>query len=103
MTVYVDEFPPGWGRWSGGGHLLTSDLDELHAMAEQIGLKRSWFQHDKSFAHYDLVATKRLLAIIAGAVPIEFGELPDDVLMLNREDGTYEPRRDRLARRHANA
>ena len=99
MTVYVDEFPSGWGRWSGGGHMLTTDLDELHAMAEQIGLKRSWFQHDKSFAHYDLVATKRLLAIVAGAVPIEFGELPDDVLMLNRADGTYEPRHARLARR----
>jgi hypothetical protein len=102
VTVYIDQFPPGWGRWSGGGHLLTSDLEELHAMADRIGLKRSWFQGDKSFAHYDVMASKRRLAIAWGAVEIEFGELPDDVLMLNRADGTYEPRCDRLARQQAN-
>ena len=97
--VYVDQFPAGWGRWSGGGHMLANDLDALHAMARKIGLKREWFQGDKTFAHYDVMASKRRFAVAAGAVEIGFGELPDDVLMLNRADGTYERRSDRLARR----
>lgn len=80
MTVYVDQFGPGWGKWSGGGHLLTTDIEELHALAARIGLKRAWFQ-DKTFPHYDVQARKRELAIKAGAVPIEMGETPDDVLM----------------------
>jgi len=38
MTVYVDQFPgDGWGRWSGGGHLLTTDLAELHACQRRAG------------------------------------------------------------------
>lgn len=99
MTVYVDKLPArGWGKWNGGAHMLGSDLDELHAMAQRIGLKRSWFQGDTTFAHYDLTATKRAAAVAAGAVEIDSGELPDDCLMRCR-DGSYEPRRERMARR----
>lgn len=99
MTIYVDQFPAtGWGRWGGGGHMLGTDLDELHAMAAGIGLKREWFQGDKTFAHYDVMRGKRAKAVALGAVEIEFGELPDDVLM-RRKDGTYERRSDRMARR----
>ena len=98
MTVYVDQLPSrGWGKWDGGAHMLTSDLAELHAIAERIGLKRAWFQ-DRTFAHYDLTASKRTLALAAGAIPIELGEIPDDVLM-RCKDGTYERRCDRKARR----
>jgi len=99
MAVYVDQFPAGWGRWSGGGHMLASDLDELHALAQKIGLRRSWFQ-DKTFAHYDLTASKRRLALVEGAVAIEMGETPDDVLM-RCQDGTYETKGERFARRKA--
>ena len=97
----MDQFPAGWGKWTGGGHMLANDLDALHGMAARIGLKRAWFQGDKTFAHYDVQASKRRLAVAAGAVEIELGELPDDVLMLNRENGTYERRCDRLARRRS--
>lgn len=100
-SVYVDTLPAGWGRWSGGAHMLANDLDALHAMADRLGLKRAWFQGDTTFAHYDLTASKRKLAVAAGAVEIELGELPDDVLM-RREDGSYERRCDRIARREAN-
>jgi hypothetical protein len=99
--VYVDEFPAGWGKWTGGGHMLANDLDALHAMAAKIGLKREWFQGGKTFAHYDVQRRKRALAVAAGAIEIGLGELPDDVLMLRRADGTYERRCDRLARRAA--
>lgn len=99
MTVYVDQLPgSGWGKWSGGAHMLTSDLDELHRLAAEIGLRRSWFQGHTTFAHYDLTASKRRQAVKAGAVEIEFGEIPDDALM-RRADGTYEHRHERMGRR----
>ena len=96
MTVYVDEFPWGDGKWAGGGHMLASDLDELHALADRIGLRRNWFQSETTFAHYDLTKSKRRLALQAGAVSIEAGEIPDDVLVRN-DDGTYETRAERRA------
>jgi Protein of unknown function (DUF4031) len=99
VTVYVDQLPPsGWGRWNGGAHMLGNDLAELHAMADRIGLRRSWFQGNSTFAHYDLTASKRRLALAAGAQHIELGEIPHDVLM-RREDGEFERRCDRIARR----
>jgi hypothetical protein len=79
--IYVDQFPgKGWGEWNGGGHMLCTDLNELHEMAKQIGLRRSWFQ-DKGYPHYDVTRSKRALAVAAGAVEIEWGQLPDDVLV----------------------
>jgi hypothetical protein len=99
-TVYVDRLPSsGWGRWNGGAHMQANDLDALHAMATKIGLKRAWFQGDSTFAHYDLTASKRVLAVTLGAIEIETGCVPDDVLMLDRATGTYERRCDRIARR----
>lgn len=100
MTVYVDKFPPGWGKWTGGGHMLASDLDELHAMADRIGLRREWFQGHTTFAHYDVQRGKRALAVAAGAVEIGMGEIPDDVLV-RCPDGTYETRSARRARRRS--
>lgn len=102
MTVYVDEFPWDDGKWAGGGHMLANDLDELHALAASIGLKRSWFQGQSTFAHYDLTRSKRKLALERGATDIEIGEIPDDVLM-RCKDGSYERRNDRQARRAAEA
>ena len=43
-------------------------LKDLHEVALAIGLKRCWFQNRPGFPHYDLVASKRLLAIERGAV-----------------------------------
>lgn len=89
MTVYVDQLPDsGWGKWSGGAHMICSDLDELHRIAKEIGLRRSWFQ-DSTFPHYDLTRAKRIMAINHGAVQIEWGEIPDDVLM-RCKDGSHE-------------
>ncbi len=97
MTIYVDEFGPGWGRWTGGGHMLTTDIDELHALAARIGLKREWFQ-DKTFPHYDVTASKRRQAIAAGAIPIDNREIPDDVLMRVPARGPLEGFETRAAR-----
>lgn len=100
MTVYVDKLPSNasWGRWAGGAHMLGTNLEELHAFAHTLGLRRSWFQGDATFAHYDLTPAKRAGAVARGAVEIEAGELPDDVLM-RCPDGSYESRGARMARR----
>ena len=44
--------------WCDDGH-----EKELHAIAQQIGLKRSWFQEHRYCSHYDLVPSKRTLAL----------------------------------------
>ena len=73
MSVYVDHaFAVGdWGRWSGGGHMQADTLDELHAFAARIGMRREWFQAKPGRPendHYDLTRVSRELAIAMGAV-----------------------------------
>lgn len=49
-------------------HMIADTLDELHTMADKIGLKRAWFQNDR-FPHYDIgTLQRRNLAISLGAV-----------------------------------
>lgn len=75
MTILVDDiqtYPSG--RWChmGSDDHTEAGLVELHAMAAQIGLKRSWFQNKKPrHPHYDLRPTKRELAIAHGAVAVD--------------------------------
>lgn len=74
MSVYVDDAfdqLPVPAKWSGGGHLQADSLDELHAFAVSIGLRREWFQTRPGRPdcdHYDLTASKRTLAIERGAI-----------------------------------
>lgn len=51
------------------------DLDELHEMAGKIGLKRAWFQNEGSIPHYDLIPSKRFLAVRYGAIQKTTAEL----------------------------
>ena len=59
------------GRWC---HMWADTLEELHAMADQIGLRRAWFQAKQRFPHYDLTPRKREAALRAGAVEMGLGE-----------------------------
>jgi hypothetical protein len=56
-------------------HLVATTLDELHEFAQKIGLKRSWFQAKKDHPHYDLMGSKKDLAIKKGAELIHPFEL----------------------------
>lgn len=52
---------------------MTADsVDELHAFAREIGLKRCWFHRG---TNYDLTANKRQLAVRHGAQQITAREL----------------------------
>lgn len=69
MTVYLDDWrqPARVGRISGVWSHLTAgpwdDVDELHALAAAVGLRRSWFQdHPWPGAHYDLAGRMRIAA-----------------------------------------
>lgn len=87
MTVYVDNaFIPA--RVRNGGRYITgrwchmfSDAsdDELHALADRIGLRRSWFQHAddpiQHRRHYDVTESRRAAALAAGAVEISVRDM----------------------------
>jgi len=74
--IYVDElrtYPGSRRLWC---HMATDgDLEELHQFAARIGLSRRWFQNHPKHPHYDLSATRRLLAIRAGAAAITSEEM----------------------------
>lgn len=78
MAVFVDDMyllPMGqFGRMK-MSHMIADDLDELHAMAARIGIKRKWFQDKHSGPHYDVSISKRDMAIANGVVQVTLREL----------------------------
>lgn len=70
MTVYVDDMKAGYGRMV-MCHMLADTDEELHALADLIGVARKWHQappeHD---SHYDIALSKRALAVRNGAQEI---------------------------------
>lgn len=53
-------------------HMLADSLEELHEMADRIGMRRAWFQ-DKpgGIPHYDLMTVKRAMAVECGAIEVD--------------------------------
>jgi len=77
MTIYVDDisrYPSRiisndakkfGNRWC---HMWTDGkIEDLHEFAKKIKLKKEWFQNNKRMPHYDLVESKRKLALENGA------------------------------------
>ncbi|MGB1561571.1 MAG: DUF4031 domain-containing protein [Sinimarinibacterium flocculans] len=74
MTVYVDTMRARYGRMV-MCHMLADTDDELHAMADRIGVSRRWHQKPGTAgSHYDICLAKRALALEAGAVEITWRE-----------------------------
>jgi hypothetical protein len=78
MSVYVDDFevradvPNGArvvkGVWS---HMTADTTAELLAMADKIGMKRSWIQYPEKWnEHFDVTLSKKKLALAAGALAV---------------------------------
>jgi uncharacterized protein DUF4031 len=75
MPVYVDDAHILWRgrRWC---HLVADTAEELHAAAEQLGLRREWVQDRGRTLHYDLPDEWRERAIGTRlAEPITWREL----------------------------
>ena len=68
MSVYVDT-----ARHPFRGyimcHMIADSLDELHQMADKIGMERRWFQAPPkaSHPHYDIPESRRAKALALGA------------------------------------
>jgi hypothetical protein len=74
MAVYVDDMwrlPMGQFRGMRMSHMIADTEDELHAMADKLGLKREWYQGD----HYDVSKGVRGKAIAFGAREITVRQL----------------------------
>lgn len=70
MTVYVDNMRAKVGRMI-MCHMLADSDEELHAMADKIGVARHWHQQAATEqSHYDICLQKRAIAIECGAVEI---------------------------------
>jgi len=83
MTAYVDALlPQPWTRqWPYGAacHLFADSVEELHVVAQSIGVKRAGFhdqEGDHPSPHYHLVASKRIQALERGAVEITALQTP---------------------------
>lgn len=69
MAVYVDNARIPYGRMR-MNHMIADTLDELHTMADAIGLQRRWFQDSASFPHYDVCLEYKAKAHALGAIDV---------------------------------
>jgi hypothetical protein len=62
------------GRVTKWAHLWSdTSIEELHAFAQKIGLKRAWFQNKERLPHYDVTGARYKAALAAGAVITNLG------------------------------
>lgn len=80
MAVYVDNARNAFGRMI-MCHMIADTLDELHAMARDIGMKREWFQPG-STPHYDVCLMRRERAVQAGAIEVGRREIVEIIRRL---------------------
>lgn len=70
MTVYVDDMQARYRRMV-MCHMLADTDEELHAMADAIGVARKWHQKAGTpHSHYDICLSKKAKALKLGAVLI---------------------------------
>ena len=78
MTVYVDSaqaYPDAGLRFTHFCHLLADTREELHAMADALGVPRRIFQDHPYRWHYDLPAHLRARAVELGAREVTMHEV----------------------------
>lgn len=75
VSVYVDDMRAPFGRMI-MCHMIADSIDELHEMADRIGVARRWFQGPpKHDPHYDISLSKRTLAVKFGAKEVSQREI----------------------------
>lgn len=73
MAVYVDKARNPYGRMI-MSHMIGDNLEDLFAMARDIGMQASWFQ-PHSFPHFDVSRARRARALELGAIEIDRREI----------------------------
>lgn len=78
MAVYVDDMRAKFGRMI-MCHMVADTLEELHAMADKIGVARKWYQGPPKtrHPHYDISLSKRAQAVYFGAKEIRWRDAPE--------------------------
>lgn len=73
--VYVDDMRANFGRMI-FCHMVADTIEELHAMADRIGVARRWYQGPPKTGrpHYDIALSKRAIAVQFGAKQITWRE-----------------------------
>lgn len=57
-------------------HMIADTDEELHAMADKIGVQRKWHQiAGTPHSHYDIALSKRAIAVANGAKEIDMRQL----------------------------
>jgi len=51
-------------------HMIADTLEELHQMAESIGVARKHFQDKKGKPHYDICKAKKQLVLSLGGIEV---------------------------------
>ncbi|WP_322038528.1 MULTISPECIES: DUF4031 domain-containing protein [Burkholderia cepacia complex] len=74
MAIYVDDERISW-RGKQWCHLVADSLNELHDFAQQLGLRRSWFQERSIYPHYDVTVSVREKALMLGALKGDRGTI----------------------------
>lgn len=82
MSVYVGPSSYPFGRMI-MCHMVADSIDELHTMADEIGIRRPWFQTG-SRPHYDVCKSKRVMAVRLGALEVDERKI---VEILRKYDG----------------
>ena len=68
MTVFVDDMRAPFGQMI-MCHMTADTSNELHKMAQLIGVRRKWCQKEDTWKeHYDICLSKRKIAVESGAV-----------------------------------
>lgn len=70
MSVYVGPSIYPFGRMI-MCHMVADSLEELHDMADKLGIARYHFQKGNGKPHYDICKSKRILAIEYGAKSVD--------------------------------
>lgn len=74
MAVYIDKANIKYRNMI-MCHMIADSLEELHQMADIIGIQRKWFQKNASFPHYDICLKKKNIALKNGAIEVNRREL----------------------------
>lgn len=56
-------------------HMIASSLEELHDMADQLGIDRNFFQDKKGKPHYDICKSNKMKALSLGAIEVNDREI----------------------------